>query len=142
MGSRPSHMIVALMTAVAVVAAELGQVGCHSACYAAMLGASSPCLMSCCSHGTAAAPRCCSPRPPVSSDCGSDGSHCPICLAPTRAITSSRTVLHVPLTVDFFIPTLADAVASLSMERLDRQLNAIVAAAHPPLRELYCIWRN
>jgi len=140
---RRTNIAVVTLTAVAALVAEFGQVGCHASCVAAAIGKAVQCPLSCCSQKRATRTSCCAASDHTGRTCGENCPQCPVCRAPTRAITSSKAMLLIPVDAAWDLPTgLVSKMLSRASARMDSRRNKLIAALHPPLQVLNCIWRN
>ena len=147
---RVARIAVVLLTVIAIIVAEFGQVGCQAACASAAAGNHIRCPISCCpvescdTHKTSAKSGCCSTQDQAPGTSGGNGPKCPICQAPTRAIADTKkTTVPLQGTVAYDVPAAAiPKIISSESHRTELRSFDVIAALHPPLQILHCVWRN
>ncbi len=143
MTGRRTNIAIVTLTAIAALVAEFGQVGCHASCFAAAIGKVAQCPLSCCSQKPVSSLNCCSVLDHSAKNRDGNCPQCPVCRAPTRAITSSKATLQMVANTGCIVPVaVIPKVTPCEFARLDLRVFTVIAALHPALQVLNCVWRN
>lgn len=142
MGRRGRQTLVVALTAFAVVMMEFGQIGCQAACLSASMGKLAKCPLSRGAQTPTAKRTCCSPEATQQRQHRNECPQCPVCKAPTRAITHSKLqVVQFP-TIEYFPAAILSPLTLVESCHETCQDFDVIASLHPPAQIMNCVWRN